>query len=109
MKKGNAFYPVPQSEVAYFFTEHKLVFLVDRGGTKYVYDQSLTELEKALPPGTFFRANRNFLLSAPAVARFRSYGKSKLELDLEPVASTQVLVSQEKAAGFKAWLGSVGT
>jgi len=105
VKKGTAFYPVNASDVAYFFTEHKMVFLVDREGTKYVYDQSLIELEATMPPDLWFRANRNFLVAMHAVERFRPYGKSKLELELRPAANAQVLVSQEKAAAFKAWLG----
>jgi DNA-binding LytR/AlgR family response regulator len=40
-----------------------------------------------------------------AVARCRSYGKGKLLLDLKPAAAEEVVVSQERAAAFRKWLG----
>lgn len=106
VRKGTAIYPVSVADAAYFYSEHKLVHLVDVQGVRYVSDHSLAALEQVLPAGAFYRANRNFLVGAKAVASFRAYGKSKLELTLQPKTAHQVLVSQEKASEFKRWLGA---
>ena len=44
VKRGVDFVSVSTKNIAYFFTEHKLVFLVSRDGDKYIVDKTLTEL-----------------------------------------------------------------
>ena len=66
----------------------------------------LAELETELDPAKFFRANRQLLVAATAVARFAPAGKGRLKIELRPLLTGDVLVSQERAAAFKVWLGS---
>jgi DNA-binding LytR/AlgR family response regulator len=65
----------------------------------------LTELEAEPNPTQFFRANRQLLPAATAVAGFTPAGKGRLKLALRPPLAGGALVSQERAAAFKAWLG----
>ena len=51
----------------------------------------------------FFRANRATIVSAAAIKSFRSAGKGRIELTLEPRPKDEVIVSQENGAAFKAW------
>jgi hypothetical protein len=39
-----------------------------------------------------------------AIARFRSGGKGRLFVTLDPPADDEVVVSQENAAAFRAWI-----
>src|SRR3984957_11818218 len=49
VKKGLEFQTVKLEDVAYFFTEHKLIFLVDKDGKKYLADKNnLADLEEDL-------------------------------------------------------------
>jgi hypothetical protein len=87
--------------------------------------RTLAELEAELDPAEFFRVNRPCLVAAPAVKGFRSLVKGKLLVDLEPAPAVKgfrslvkgkllvdlepspagdVVVSQEMAARFRAWL-----
>ena len=79
-------------------------FAVDAGGERYLLETPLAELEASLDPTRFFRASRQLLVAAPAVARFAPAGKGRLRLELRPDAGP-VTVSQERAAAFRAWLG----
>ncbi len=105
VRKGNEFLSVRTGDVAYLFSEHKLVFLVTREAKRFMLDKALTEVEGELEPGRFFRLNRNYLVSIEAVARCAPHGKGKLMVELRPATSAEVIVSQERAAAFKRWLG----
>ncbi|MEO9476540.1 MAG: LytTR family DNA-binding domain-containing protein [Cyclobacteriaceae bacterium] len=105
VKKGVNFISVPVESIAYFFTEHKVSFLVDKEGGRFMAEQPLQQLEEALNPAEFFRVNRKYLASLNSIAQFSSNGQGKLILELNPSASEEVMVSQEKAGAFKQWIG----
>jgi len=102
-QRGTAFQPVAISDIAYFFSENKLTFLVTRAGEKCLVNEPLTALAGEL--GEFFRVNRNYLVHASAVKSFSSVGKGRLVVQLQPRTPEEVQVSQENAADFRAWAG----
>lgn len=104
-QRGTSFQPVAIGDIAYFFSEHKLTFLVTRGGEKCLVNEPLTTLAGELDPAHFFRANRNYLVHASAVKSFSSVGKGRLAVSLSPRPPEEVQVSQENAADFRAWAG----
>ena len=104
-QRGTSFQPVAIADVAYFFSEHKLTFLVTRAGEKCLVNEPLTALAGELDPAQFFRVNRNYLAHAAAVKSFASVGKGRLAVQLSPRPAEEVLVSQETAADFRAWAG----
>lgn len=104
VKKGVHFISVPVASIAYFFTEHKVSFLVNREGDRFMADQSLQQLEEELDPMIFFRVNRKYLASLASIAQFSSNGQGKLILELNPPVSEEVIVSQEKSSAFKQWV-----
>jgi DNA-binding LytR/AlgR family response regulator len=103
-RRGAAFVAVPLDRVAWFTTEHKLTLLFDRSGARLVVDETLSQLAARLDPRTFFRLNRQILAHVGAVARFRGGGKGKVLVTLDPPADDEVVVSQEIAAAFRAWM-----
>jgi DNA-binding LytR/AlgR family response regulator len=104
-QRGTTFQPVAISDVAYFFSEHKLTFLVTRQGEKCLVNEPLTTLESELDAREFFRLNRNFLAHVSAVKSFSSVGKGRLSVQLVPRAPEEVIVSQERGADFRGWAG----
>ncbi len=104
-QRGNAFQPVAITDIAYFFSENKLTFLVTRGGEKCLVNEPLTALAGELDTAQFFRVNRNYLVHVSAVKSFSSIGKGRLAVQLHPPTSEDVQVSQENAADFRAWAG----
>jgi len=104
-QRGAAFQPVALADIAYFFSENKLTFLVTRAGEKCLVNEPLATLEAELDPREFFRLNRNFLAHASAVKSFASLGKGRLAVSLTPRPAEEVVVSQENGAAFRAWAG----
>ncbi len=105
-QRGSAFQPVALTDVAYFFSENKLTFLLTRAGEKCLVNEPLGALADELDPAEFFRINRNYLAHASAVKTFASVGKGRLTVQLQPRAPEEVLVSQENGAAFRAWMES---
>lgn len=105
VRKGTEFVSIPAEDIAFFHTEHKVVFLVDKSGSRHIVDKTLAELEDELERGMFYRANRKFIVSIGAVKKFKPIEGGKIQLDLSPAPGEPVVVSQESAAEFKVWAG----
>ncbi|WOK04950.1 LytTR family DNA-binding domain-containing protein [Imperialibacter roseus] len=103
-KKGVSFKSVPVEDIQYFFSEHKVSFLVNREGEKLILDKPLADIEADLDPATFFRINRKYIAAISAIESYRSFEKGKLSVVLIPSPKEEVVVSQEKASFFKAWM-----
>lgn len=104
VSSGQKLRSVPVSEIAYFFAEQKLSFLIDRSGRQFIIDQSLDKLEALLDPANFFRINRQFIVSFGSIKNMFSYSKSRVKLELDPAMDKETIVSVERAPGFKEWL-----
>ncbi|MBL8342186.1 MAG: response regulator transcription factor [Rubrivivax sp.] len=104
-RKGNEFVTLPVARLAYVVSVDKLSFAVDAQGQRCLLEGTLAELEAELDPARFFRVNRQLLVAAEAVVRFVAAGKGRLKVELRPALPGDVLVSQERAADFKVWLG----
>lgn len=104
VKTGQTFITIFTQDIAYFFADHKLVYLVTREGKKHLVDQTLEELEDQLDPKNFFRLNRQFVASVNAIAKLHNYFNHKLKVELIPPTDIEILISREKAPEFKTWL-----
>jgi len=105
IRQGDRLLPVDTQNIAYFQTKDKINFIHTIDDQEYPIDQSLDEIEKALDPKLFFRANRQFILSAPAVKKIHFWFSSKLKVDVLPSPGEEVIISREKAVAFRAWMG----
>ena len=92
-------------EVAYFYTEDKINFLTTNEGRRYTIDYNLDNLESMLNPKTFFRINRQFIISIHAISEMFTYSKSRVLVKLNPPSKHETIVSTERSGDFKLWLG----
>ena len=103
-RRREGFVALALDHVAYFAVDDKQADVVTCDGQRFEIDQTLAELEAALDPVRFFRVNRQYLVAASAVTGFRPYIKGKLLVELTPSTASDVIVSQENAGRFRAWL-----
>ncbi|RYY99708.1 MAG: response regulator transcription factor [Chitinophagaceae bacterium] len=105
VQKGLEHVALPLSEIVLFYTEQKVVFVLDRRGGKYIYDKPLQTLEEELDPRQFFRANRQYLIQLDFIHSFRPFDKSKLRVEMDlPGARPEIVISQESAPRFRRWI-----
>ncbi|MEO9803232.1 MAG: LytTR family DNA-binding domain-containing protein [Reichenbachiella sp.] len=103
VKRGIDYLSIQAKEVAYFFSEHKIVFLKDKKGNNFIMDRTLRELESDLDQKYFFRANRKYIVNISAIHKFKS-DHGKVQLELIPEAQEDILVSKENAPAFRKWI-----
>jgi DNA-binding LytR/AlgR family response regulator len=104
-KKGTEFIALGWNEIAYFFTEHKVVFVKDVQGRQYILDKNLGELEAELDEKLFFRLNRKFLVHVASIEKFKP-DNGKIRIFLKPALQEEVHVSKETAPQFRKWIGA---
>ncbi|MBD2701332.1 response regulator transcription factor [Spirosoma sp. BT702] len=102
---GTKIRSIPTTDIAYFFLEEKVVFLVTKDGLNLPVDYSLDKLVQLLNPRQFFRISRQFLVSLPAIQTIHTFSAGKLKLDLAPKSRHEVFVSGDRMTEFKEWLG----
>lgn len=67
-------------------------------------DMPLNRLEEELDPDSFFRVNRQFIVSADSIRKLESYFLGKAVISVEPPFKGQITVSREKVSALKKWL-----
>ncbi len=92
-------------EVVYFYTEDKATFLCTKDARRFVVDFNLDTLDSMLDPKIFFRINRQYIISIHSIAEMFAYSKSRVLIKLNPPAKHETIVSTERSADFKHWLG----
>ncbi len=102
-RRGAGFVAVPIERVAWFTTQYKQTVLVEQTGNRLLVDEALGDLEARLG-AQVFRLNRQYLACAEAIAGFESAGHGRVLVTLEPRPDDDVVVSQESAPAFKAWI-----
>ena len=102
---GTKIRSIEAADVAYFYLEEKIVFLVTKDGLSLPVDYSLDKLTQLLSPRRFFRISRQFLVSLPAIQTIHAFSAGKLKLDLLPKSRHDVFVSGDRMTEFKEWLG----
>jgi len=108
VKRGMEFQAIRTEDIVYFFTEHKLVFLVDKDNRKYMAEaNNLAELEMELDSNMFYRANRKYIVNANFIRRFKPLERSKISVELTLPLDEEVIVSQENSSAFKKWISEI--
>ena len=103
---GTKIRSIETTEIAYFYLEEKVVFLVTKDGLTLPVDYSLDKLTQLLNPRQFFRIRRQFLVSLAAIQTIHAFSAGKLKLDLLPKSRNEVFVSGDLMTEFKEWLGN---
>ena len=92
-------------DIAYCYSENKNTYARDAEGRIYPLDQNLDTLEEMLNPADFFRINRQYIITLKAINEMRTYSKAWVIVRFNPAVKEPPVVSSERAADFKKWLG----
>lgn len=105
VKRGMENIALKLEDITLFYTENKVVYVIDRYSKKYFADKTLTELENELDKNTFFRANRQYIVNINYIRCFKPFEKVKLSVDLSiPEINHSITISQENAPAFRKWM-----
>jgi two-component system, LytTR family, response regulator LytT len=105
VKQGQKLVSVEVDDIAYFYSDGRLIFFKTTDNRKFIVDYTLDEVNNMLNPDDFFRISRSFLISVNSVLQIHDYFGNRLMLTLKPESSKESIVSREKVSEFKSWLG----
>ncbi|UYQ92607.1 LytTR family DNA-binding domain-containing protein [Chitinophaga horti] len=105
VKNAQKLVSIETEDIAYFFSDGRLNFFKTFDNKKFVVDYTMDELEEMLNPERYFRISRSFFISVNSVAQIHEYFGNRLMLQLKPEVDKEAIVSREKVADFKKWMG----
>lgn len=93
-------------EIAIFFAEGRLNFIKTKDNRKFILQHSIETLSQdLLDPQKFFRVNRATIVAFDDIREMYSYFGGRVKLVLNTVFEKEIIVSRDKVAEFKRWLG----
>ncbi len=103
---GSKIKTVTIDQIAYFYSEESISFMMLTDNTSFPLDHSLDQLINQLNPKDFFRINRQYIIGLNAIRNVHIFPKSRLKVDLHPAQQKEIFVSVDKVTKFKEWLDS---
>lgn len=104
VKLGDRIRHVETKEVAFFYSEDKVTFIMTKNGERFIINHTLEQLEKVLDPIDFYRLNRKYIAHIQAIETIDKYFNSRLKIGLKPEVDDEVLISRTKVSDFLNWL-----
>jgi DNA-binding LytR/AlgR family response regulator len=105
VKIGQHLKVISIDEIECFFSENKGTYIHTFDNRNYLIDATLEILEQELEAKDFFRISRKFIISIKSIKEILVYSNSRLRVVLPTYKDEEVIVSREKVANFKNWIG----
>jgi two-component system response regulator LytT len=105
VKIGQHLKVISTDEIECFFSENKGTYIHTFDNRNYLIDSTLEVLEQELDSNDFYRISRKFIISLKAIKEIVLYSNSRLKIILPSYKEDEVVVSREKVADFKNWIG----
>jgi len=95
--------PLAVNDIAYIFSENKIAKIVTLDNRFFYESCSLDEMQRQIDPSSFFRANRQFIISHKAIKDISLWFDSKISVNLLIDTPEKIIISRTKVAEFKDW------
>jgi DNA-binding LytR/AlgR family response regulator len=105
IKVGQQLKMITIDEIECFYSENKGTYLHTFDNRNYLLDVTLEQLENELDPQNFYRVSRKYIIPMKAIKEIQIYSNSRLKVILPTYKEDEVIVSREKVAEFKSWIG----
>ena len=105
IKIGQHLKVISTDEIECFFSENKGTYIHTFDNRNYLIESTLEILEQDLNPLNFYRISRKFIIPLKSIKEIVVYSNSRLKIILPSFKDEEVIVSREKVAAFKAWIG----
>jgi DNA-binding LytR/AlgR family response regulator len=104
IKVGQHLKIIKEDEIECFYSENKASYIHTNSNRNYLTDYSLEQIENLINPSSFFRVNRNYIVSLNHINDIITYTNSRLEIKLNSYHENKIIVSRERVKDFKNWL-----
>ena len=105
VKYGQFIKSIEVAQIALYYSEDKVVFIHTFDGERFPIDYSLDKLQELIDPMDFFRIHRSMIINYYAIHKMFSHLKGRIKIVLKTKFDEDILVSADRAADFREWLG----
>jgi two-component system, LytTR family, response regulator len=103
-KIGNRLFFVKTRNIALFYADNKIVYLVTTDNEKYIAEYTLEQLEELLDKNSFFRINRSMVVNICVISQVKPYDNNRLQVILKNNMNPgEAIVSRERVLDFRKW------
>lgn len=106
VKDGGAMTFVLMEEIAYFYSEDGISFLVKKNSKRHIVEMTLDAIEKDISSANFFRINRGQIVGIESVEKIHPYFNHRLKLDILGNSTLDFVVSRNRTSEFKTWVNT---
>lgn len=106
VNSGHHLKSIDSTEVAFFYSEGKNLFLFTKHSENYLYNDTLRDISEKLNPEVFFKVSRNYIVHINAIKEIIKHNSQKIELRLKVAHASEkpIVVSKFALKRFKTWL-----
>lgn len=104
VSKGNVNFLLQPEDIAFVILDGSYSFVRTQMDQSFVTTYALDELFKKLGEASFFRANRQSIISRKSCKAYKSIENGKIEVELSPSNKFPVIISQKRAKDFRKWV-----
>ncbi len=107
VQQGGKITLIKYLEIAFIYSENKIVYIVKTDGTTIITDFTLNEVASKISEQSFFRANRQIILNIRSIVQVQTIENGKLSIILKPTISHKkafhINISRYKKQEFMDW------
>lgn len=104
VKVGEHLRTVNTADVQLIYSQDKGTYLFTQEGKRFLVDYTLDAVAELLPPNTFFRISRKFIVNLNYIRDIIAFTNSRLEIMVDHFDDEQIIVARERVNDFKSWL-----
>lgn len=104
VSRKDEYITIDTKDVCFINSQQNITRLYLTDGTSATISSTLDQIEKEMNPSSFFRANRQYLIQVSHIKKVSNWFNYKLKVEMNNYPKEEILISREKAAGFKKWL-----
>jgi DNA-binding LytR/AlgR family response regulator len=104
VQSGDNYYPIETANIAFIYSEDKVVFIHTFPGKRYIVDHTLSLIEQQLDRKLFFRVSRNCIANIHSIKKISKHFNGRLKLNFLPDCLHDILVSRERVPEFLKWI-----
>lgn len=104
VKEGTSMTFVQIEDIAYFYSEDGISFLMTNHRKRYIIDMTLDTIEKDISQKDFMRINRGQIICIRAIEKIHPYFNHRLKIDIKGQKEFEFIVSRKRVSDFKTWI-----
>lgn len=101
----NKLIPVQISDIACFYIENGIAYILTKGNKSFSIDKTLDKIEQFLDSNEFKRANRQCIVSRSSIVEIEHYFNGRYMMKTNPPLPCKIIISKGRSNEFIKWMG----